>query len=388
MWAKMKKVLGNVLGREVAVANHPTTQEPLDIGLGDEDTIICSNCATPLTGGFCASCGQKNTSLTRPIWYLISDLTEDIISKDSKLFRSIGQIIFHPGSLTRDFMDGKRARFIPPVRFYLLCTLTFFITLAVADVAIWKIEFIEEAPINQEDALAEAERIKGEVQAELAENGVAVDIPEGDVTLGGGSVTIADGSGFDVRSGMFQPAEPSADAIALPEGAFDDNKEDLQQSIDKQGEDSLEGQIMGQVITVLDGLVHVSQDPRKLNGVLNDWLSRVMIFLLPFFALLLRFFYWKRENCLMKQLVFSLHFHSAVFLMMTFLIIAQSVWGAVVSSTMFFAIVPLYLFIAMKVANRQGYIKTIFKFLSVSLFYIITLSITVGLTLMLSLSEI
>ncbi|MCK5040637.1 MAG: DUF3667 domain-containing protein, partial [Sphingomonadales bacterium] len=216
----MKKVLGNVLGREVAVANHPTTQEPLDIGLGDEDTIICSNCATPLTGGFCASCGQKNTSLTRPIWYLISDLTEDIISKDSKLFRSIGQIIFHPGSLTRDFMDGKRARFIPPVRFYLLCTLTFFITLAVADVAIWKIEFIEEAPINQEDALAEAERIKGEVQAELAENGVAVDIPEGDVTLGGGSVTIADGSGFDVRSGMFQPAEPSADAIALPEGAF------------------------------------------------------------------------------------------------------------------------------------------------------------------------
>ncbi len=384
MWEKIKKVFG----RDVVATAQPSPQAPMDIGLGDEDTIICSNCATPLTGGFCASCGQKNTSLTRPIWYLISDLTEDIISKDSKLFRTIGQIIFHPGSLTRDFMDGKRARFIPPVRFYLLCTLTFFITLAVADVAIWKIEFIEEAPIAQEDALAEAERIKGEVQAELAENGIVVDIPEGDVTLGGGSVTIADGRGFDIRSGMFQPAEPSADAIALPEGAFDNNKESLQQSIDEQGEDSLAGQIMGQVITVLDGLVHVSQDPRKLNGVLNDWLSLVMIFLLPFFALLLRFFYWKRENCLMKQLVFSLHFHSAVFLMMTFLVIAQSVWGAVVSTSMFFALVPLYLFIAMKVANKQGYIKTTFKFLLVSLFYLITLSITVSVTLMFIFSEV
>ena len=390
-----------------------------------KDIQYCTNCQTPLSGSFCGNCGQKNTSFTRPIWFLLADLTEDIISKDSKLFRTIGHIIFWPGSLTRDFMDGKRARFIPPIRFYLLCTLVFFITLAVADVAILKIEFIQkEKPAEEqlvEDDTSDPEVDDGgytggrmgasrqEVQAGLQEarakimqrleaNEVNVEqsflekwtqttqmvtITSGDDN----TISTLDGD-FEVVGDMFQSAEPSENAFVLPDDAFDGEKQDLKTELDKQEQDGVVTFILDRTIKALDGIIHVSQDPRRLNSALNDWLSKVMIFLLPFFAIILRLFYWKRENCLMKQLVFSLHFHSAVFLMMTFLIISQAVWGAAVSASMFYAIVPLYLFIAMKVASRQGIIRTTFKFFMVSIIYLITLSITVALTLMISFSEI
>ena len=419
MWEKIKKKLG----REVVVAQ-TATATPMDIGFDDDTQVLCSNCQTPLSGGFCTKCGQKNTSLSRPIWYLVSDLTEDIISKDSKLFRTIGQIIFWPGSLTRDFMDGKRARFIPPVRLYLLCTVAFFLTLAVADVAILKIEFTkeEEAAIegvvstpmvegeeevftgtkmgaDREEILTELLAARQKVLQRLEDDDRGMNSSflnkwtvesqlkaTGDGEAGN-RINTPDGA-FDFTSGMFQPAEPSADAQALPNSAFKDGKESLIKQINENQDSDAGVYMMTKALKSLDGIIHVSQDPRRLNSTLNDWLSRVMIFLLPFFAILLRLFYWKRENCLMKQLVFSLHFHSALFLMMTFLLIAQAVWGAAVSTSMFFAFVPLYLFIAMKVANKQGYIKTTLKFLMVSLLYMITLSITVGLTLMLVLAEV
>jgi hypothetical protein len=439
-WGKLRKYMTakpdvakhddvNIDMSQALVASAGTSSEPVDIGFGDGTGVFCSNCKSPLSGGFCGTCGQKNTSLTRPIWYLLSDLTEDIISKDSKLFRTLWKIILYPGSLTRDFMDGKRARFIPPVRFYLLCTLTFFITLAVADVAILKIEFTKkefiespteaasgtegeleiefeavaknETGANREEVLNELIAVRSRIlkRLEADDNGMNSSflnkwaLEKQAIVLSDNveenNLITTDSGSFNFSSSMFQPAEPSADAYALPDNAFDDEKEGIEKQLAKsENKNGVANFFLNRTLLAIDGVIHVSQDPRRLNNTLNDWLSKVMVVLLPFFAILLRLFYWKRENCLMKQLVFSLHFHSAIFLMMTFLIISQAVWGAKVSSSIFYAIVPLYLFIAMKVASRQGIFRTFFKFFTVSFFYLITLVMALLIALMLSFSEI
>ncbi len=138
----------------------------------------------------------------------------------------------------------------------------------------------------------------------------------------------------------------------------------------------------------MDGLIIVSQDPGMLNNTLNAWLPRIMIILLPLFALMLRFWYWGRENNLMKQLIFSLHFHSSIFLVMSILIIAQLIVGGAVTTWMFFAAVPIYLLIGMKVASRQGWIRSFFKFTVIGVFYTWIIAMTVGLTVILSLSDL
>ena len=113
-----------------------------------------------------------------------------------------------------------------------------------------------------------------------------------------------------------------------------------------------------------------------------------MIVLLPVFAIILRVFYWGKNHRLIKQLVFSLHFHSYIFLILAFLIIAQKVWGTAASSWMFLAAVPLYLFLGLRTASQQGWIRTFFKFFLISLVYVILMSITVTTAVLMGLAEI
>jgi len=465
----------------------------------------CPNCHTQLKGDYCLGCGQKNISLLRPIWYLIADLTEGIISRDGKLWRTLGQILFLPGTMTRDFMDGRRARFIPPFRLYILSTLLFFVSLFLTDIAILKLEvhegepidssvfeklsdelahnglFLEkvdspqtpenpentanpenpentavasvprspalqgipdhvlaEIPVETQQQLAqlrntdeELEAAQAEITAALAASGVEIDsrlerslrrlkaiavkkdvnirlapdmTPERLVALAAvltpsineyraqtqtadNGVTVGDRRySFDLK--MFVDAEPSADATPLPPEAFDDQKPTLEKEIAEAEPGGIQHWVLSHAYRALDGAVRASADPRRLNASLNDWLSKAMIVLLPVFALLLRFFYWGRENNLMKQFVFSLHFHTFIFLVMTFLVISSKFWNGTISMGLFFLVGPLYLLAAMKVATQQGWFRTIFKFVMVSGIYMVILAMTVGLTLLMSFADI
>ena len=58
---------------------------------------------------------------------MMSELTEEIFSFDSKFFKSIYALFLKPGHLTQQFVDGKRAAILPPVRMYLVVSLLFFL---------------------------------------------------------------------------------------------------------------------------------------------------------------------------------------------------------------------------------------------------------------------
>jgi len=104
-------------------------------------TRTCMNCDEVLTGEFCFSCGQKVGDIRRPIWSLMSELLDNVVAPDSKLFKTILLLLAVPGGLTRDYNRGMRARFIPPLRFYITVTFLFFLLLLVTDVLILDIKF-------------------------------------------------------------------------------------------------------------------------------------------------------------------------------------------------------------------------------------------------------
>ncbi len=53
--------------------------------------------------------------------------TEDLTHADSRLWRTLGALLFRPGYLTQQFLAGRRARFLPPVRLYLVLSVVFFL---------------------------------------------------------------------------------------------------------------------------------------------------------------------------------------------------------------------------------------------------------------------
>ncbi len=88
----------------------------------------CFNCATPLVNGenYCPNCGQENHNKQASIGILVNDFLGDFLSFDSKLFRSLKPLLFQPGTMTRDYLDGKRQKFIPPIRLFLFLSFIYF----------------------------------------------------------------------------------------------------------------------------------------------------------------------------------------------------------------------------------------------------------------------
>ena len=81
----------------------------------------CLNCGAALNGGrFCSNCGQA-AHANRSLWALVEELAWNVFNLDTKAWRTLPRLVGRPGSLTRSYIDGKRARFLTPLATFLLC---------------------------------------------------------------------------------------------------------------------------------------------------------------------------------------------------------------------------------------------------------------------------
>jgi hypothetical protein len=88
---------------------------------------ICANCAAPVAGRFCAECGQRLEHSVHSVWHFIREATEDLTHADSRAWKTFAAQLFKPGFLTREFLEGRRARYLPPLRLYLVLSVVFFL---------------------------------------------------------------------------------------------------------------------------------------------------------------------------------------------------------------------------------------------------------------------
>src|SRR6266436_982993 len=89
--------------------------------------LRCENCGAAVAQRYCGACGQRLEPPVHSLWHFAQLATEDLTHADSRLWRTLAALLFKPGYLTREFLAGRRARYLPPVRLYLVLSVVFFL---------------------------------------------------------------------------------------------------------------------------------------------------------------------------------------------------------------------------------------------------------------------
>jgi len=78
----------------------------------------CLDCGAAMVGPYCATCGQKNEPEHRSLWQLLKDAVGPAVLLEGKLWRTLWVLLRHPGALSAAYTEGKRSRYIRPLRLY------------------------------------------------------------------------------------------------------------------------------------------------------------------------------------------------------------------------------------------------------------------------------
>lgn len=88
----------------------------------------CLNCGHHVEERFCPHCGQENIETRQPFYFLFTHFIEDFTHYDGQFWGTLKNLFFKPGKLTNTYLEGKRQRFVPPVKLYIFVSfITFFL---------------------------------------------------------------------------------------------------------------------------------------------------------------------------------------------------------------------------------------------------------------------
>ena len=87
----------------------------------------CLNCGTEVQGKYCHVCGQENIEPKETAWQLVTHFFNDITHFDGKFFSTLKYLIIRPGFVSKEYMLGRRASYLNPVRMYVFTSAIFFL---------------------------------------------------------------------------------------------------------------------------------------------------------------------------------------------------------------------------------------------------------------------
>ena len=98
----------------------------------------CLNCGNELVNNpeFCPHCGQQNKKIDLKFRHFFHDFLSSNFNLDSKIFLTLRLLVFHPGKLSKEFLEGKWTKYVTPVRLYLIISLLYFSVLSLTNTGV------------------------------------------------------------------------------------------------------------------------------------------------------------------------------------------------------------------------------------------------------------
>ncbi len=377
----------------------------------------CLNCGTPLVGPFCHYCGQPDKNLFRFFPVLVRELMADFLDFDSRFARTMRPLLFHPGKLTRDYLDGRRFRYTPPLRLYIFASMAFFLlaaalaggvvstnadgisfSLGTSGAGIQVDKGIEEAVKAGEMTEKEAEAVR----QKLEEAGISRILdpggnePEGAAVGDEPSETGAASNALPNPSGTANDESPDSEA-ATTEDVININgkpwNRETNPFIVPGAPQFINDWINDEIEDSPRKGREIEENPDIIVDKIMDVLPVAVFIMLPLVALLLKFWYLFSGHYYVEHLIHALHNHAFLFVVFILMLVTDTVasiaeptgQGTWTEISLWIDIVlgcwiPLYLLISLKTVYRQGWIFTLLKFGLVGISYMVLLALVTSAT--------
>ncbi len=319
---------------------------------GKHPNTTCLNCGTPLQDVFCHHCGQKDIPQRQTLGELWTNFISSFWSYEGKFFLTTKYLITRPGFLAIEYNKGKRESFYHPARMYVFISFIFFLI------------FFSFADTNNEKTNANKELAK----EKLAEGNRELKEAKVDSILKAvGQDSVA--STISSLSDSIKANKKKSNGIIFNfnDTEFSSIKEydSVQQATPESKRDGWFKRIIAHREIELNH--RYKEDQQKfgkdfIKAFLENF-SKVLFYLLPIFALLLKLLYIRKDYFYSEHLVFSIYYYNFFYLAGSLQILVQQVpqleWvGNIISLW-----IVLYLLFAMKRMYQQGWGKTIVKYL-------------------------
>jgi Protein of unknown function (DUF3667) len=290
--------------------------------------VLCDNCGAPVPGRYCGNCGQRLEPPIHTLWHFTRLATEDLTHADSRLWRTLWALLFKPGHLTAEFLAGHRARYLPPVRLYLVLSVAFFLIASAVGTRFTVVEFDPDKVSN----------------ARVSRGARPEDIP---------ALTPRPGETPEQRATrVCGDANYNGPWAAALQPIF---KESCRKS-------------------VIDG-------GRGLQEQFLHNVPRAMFIFLPLLAGIMMLMYWRPRHYYVQHLLLFVHNHAFVFLVAGILLLLSKVVPHVPAlNVAIFLYFAWYMYRSMRVAYGQGRLLTLSKLGVLALFYLVFAALMLAAT--------
>ena len=333
--------------------------------------IECTNCGHGLdmSDKYCPNCSQVNSTKKLSLKDFFDAFFSNLLSYDSKLLKTLTALLWRPGKITRDYIDGKRVSYTNPFRFLLSLSIIYFLMLNFSS----NFSSLDdqagsaqtEGFLNRMTDLSFLDRPVGVNNIELDSVGATLDSLNisstvSEVIRKHDSVLLSDPKKklSTIASGRLFKRFPEKIGFFNTLLKYEKNY-DYKIAFEKYGfPETAENRA---AFNAARSFIRFLERPGSFISSLISKLPFLIFFFLPFFTLFIWLVYIRKKYTYTDHLIFSFHNQSLLFILLIISFLIDSLFG-ISTAWIFLIIFSGYLYKSMRRFYGEGRFKTIVKY--------------------------
>ncbi len=321
---------------------------------------VCSDCGAQTSGNFCANCGQP-THVHRTLLHLGEELLHGVMHFDARIWRTLPLLWLNPGRLTREWVEGKRSRYVSPLAIFLFTLFVMFFALSFMPHPESKTgegADMSERIAAQRQNLTEAETALAKVRADSSARPDSAT----QMALSAGQKLVQDRRAaltrleVEQRDGRADGLKPGSWQASIKDMATGEGGET---KLRVMGQDAEKGG-HGVGATVLKKLQNPDLALYKLQQTMYKFAFLLVPLSIPFVALL---FLWKRGFTLYDHGVYVLYSLTFMAMLLMLMVLSATLagWLGQIVITLGVLAVPVHMFAQMKGAYSLSWFSALWR---------------------------